>query len=117
VARGLLYVLLVLSNTLALALSLRGMTQMGSVLGTVTNTGTNFAASALLGWTVFGETLTLVWWAGAGMIVAGTVLVATGASSTDAERRGGEEGEGETAAAAAAAATSSAGGTRRRKKA
>jgi drug/metabolite transporter (DMT)-like permease len=116
VARGLLYVLLVLSNTLALALSLRGMTQMGSVLGTVTNTGTNFAASALLGWTVFGETLTLVWWAGAGMIVAGTVLVATGASSTDAERRGGEEGEGETAAAAAAA-TSSAGGTRRRKKA
>ncbi|XP_065183295.1 transmembrane protein 42-like [Sycon ciliatum] len=41
---------------------------------TVINTTANFISSAALGWLVFGETLSLLWWAGAACMLSGLAL-------------------------------------------
>lgn len=37
---------------------------------------------ALLGWAIFGESLSLLWWFGGTLIAAGTVLVASGSAAS-----------------------------------
>ena len=87
VTRGTLFAILITINSLALGLNLRGMSQMGSTLGTILSTGTNFSMSAFLGYLLFHEQLTLQWWIGASFIIIGTLLISIGTStgSTDKE--------------------------------
>jgi uncharacterized membrane protein len=41
----------------------------------IVNTASNFIVTALLGAIVFGEKLPLLWWVGAGFLVAGSVVI------------------------------------------
>ncbi|KAG6063689.1 hypothetical protein E4U32_000987 [Claviceps aff. humidiphila group G2b] len=56
----------------------------------VLNTGTNFVVTALLGLVIFSEALPPMWWAGAGLLVVGNVVVGR---KDEGERK--EVGEGE----------------------
>lgn len=56
----------------------------------VLNTGTNFVVTALLGLVIFSEALPPMWWAGAGLLVVGNVVVGR---KDEGERK--EAGEGE----------------------
>jgi drug/metabolite transporter (DMT)-like permease len=46
-----------------------------AIQANVVNTAANFVAAALLGLALFGESLPPLWWAGAGLLVAGTVMI------------------------------------------
>eukprot|EP00731_Ephydatia_muelleri_P027029 Em0018g1129a len=46
-----------------------------TVEATVTNSSANLFFTAVLGNAVFGETLSLQWWAGASLIVMGLVII------------------------------------------
>ncbi|ORX63269.1 hypothetical protein BCR32DRAFT_298486 [Anaeromyces robustus] len=48
-----------------------------SIQVTVINTATNFCLTAILGYLIFNEPLSLQWWFGASLIVVGTVLLNT----------------------------------------
>jgi drug/metabolite transporter (DMT)-like permease len=80
--RGLLTVLLIVLNSYALGMYVRGMRESGSLVATVLNTAISFLCSAVFGFVLFGEHLPPLWWAGAASIVAGVVLLATSASSS-----------------------------------
>src|ERR1700755_772243 len=41
----------------------------------IVNTASNFIITALLGAIVFGEKLPILWWLGAGLLVAGSVVI------------------------------------------
>ncbi|KAG6088106.1 hypothetical protein E4U15_006755 [Claviceps sp. LM218 group G6] len=56
----------------------------------VLNTGTNFVVTALLGLVIFSEALPPMWWAGAGLLVVGNVVVGR---KDEGERKGVREGE------------------------
>jgi len=56
-----------------------------SVHVSVLNTGTNFLIAALAGRVVFGESLPPQWWLGAGLLMAGCVVVGRG-SGHDGEK-------------------------------
>ncbi|XP_059608049.1 transmembrane protein 42 [Phlebotomus argentipes] len=47
----------------------------GSVVATSVSSGTNYFASALLGWMIFGESTTLLWWFGTSLILTGIILI------------------------------------------
>ncbi|XP_068698033.1 transmembrane protein 42-like [Montipora capricornis] len=53
--------------------SLRG--SVSSATATVTNTGSNFISTAILGCLLFGETLSMRWWFGTSLILTGLTLV------------------------------------------
>ncbi|KAL9976047.1 hypothetical protein ACROYT_G013281 [Oculina patagonica] len=53
--------------------SLRGSSS--SATATVTNTGSNFICTALLGFLLFGEALSARWWLGTSLILTGLVLI------------------------------------------
>ncbi|KAG6033071.1 hypothetical protein E4U19_006945 [Claviceps sp. Clav32 group G5] len=57
----------------------------------VLNTGTNFVATALLGLVIFSEALPPMWWAGAGLLVVGNVVV--GRKDEGERKEVGEGGE------------------------
>jgi drug/metabolite transporter (DMT)-like permease len=46
-----------------------------AVHANVVNTAANFVVAALLGLAVFGERLPPLWWAGAALLVTGTVII------------------------------------------
>ncbi|KAF1821402.1 uncharacterized protein K489DRAFT_321608 [Dissoconium aciculare CBS 342.82] len=46
-----------------------------SVQVSVINTSANFMATAILGMVVFGEELPALWWVGAAMLIAGSVII------------------------------------------
>lgn len=43
----------------------------------VINTAANFIITAFLGALIFGETLPLLWWIGAMLLIAGSVIIGT----------------------------------------
>ncbi|XP_077982116.1 uncharacterized protein LOC144437132 [Glandiceps talaboti] len=49
-----------------------------SVEATIINTAANFFFSAFLGMVLFGETLSLVWWFGASLIIVGLLFIHKG---------------------------------------
>ncbi|KAG6286016.1 hypothetical protein E4U09_006935 [Claviceps aff. purpurea] len=57
----------------------------------VLNTGTNFVITALLGLVIFSEALPPMWWAGAGLLVVGNVVV--GRKDEGERKEVGEGGE------------------------
>lgn len=58
----------------------------------VLNTAANFFATALLGAAVFGEALGATWWAGAALLVAGSVIIGRRDGSAMAGKK--KHGEG-----------------------
>jgi len=46
-----------------------------SVVATVTNTASNFFFTAVCGWVIFGEDLSLIWWTGALLILIGLLVI------------------------------------------
>lgn len=53
----------------------------------VVNTASNFIITALLGALVFGEKLPMLWWVGAGFLVAGSVVIG-GRDSREEKEKG-----------------------------
>lgn len=53
----------------------------------IMNTSTNFMITAFLGFAIFSESLPPMWWAGAGLLVAGNVILGRAEkASADKER-------------------------------
>ena len=95
--RGLFFVALLLLNSVGMMLYLKGMKKSGALVATVVNTATSTICTAIFGYALFGEALSLKWGLGAAMICIGVVLL------SDAKARAGGS-EGAAAAVAAAAA-------------
>lgn len=88
-----------LSNIIMWILFTRALTAASSTTQvSILNTSANFMVTAVLGLIVFGEKLPLGWWAGASLLIAGTVVIgaqkeeekskAGGADTTGAESVG-----------------------------
>lgn len=60
----------------------------------VMNTSSNFVLTAILGFAIFSEALPPLWWVGAAMLVAGSVIVGR-KDEGKSEAKGGEGGVGE----------------------
>ncbi|KAK4988595.1 hypothetical protein LTR66_007281 [Elasticomyces elasticus] len=83
--RSVFFALNLLSNATMWTLFTRALTLATSTVRvSITNTSANFMLTAALGVPVFGEALPPLWWAGAGLLVAGSVIIG----------RRGEEGLG-----------------------
>jgi len=54
----------------------------------ILNTSANFMVTAILGLIIFGEKLPLGWWAGASLLIAGTVVI--GAQKEEEKAKGTE---------------------------
>lgn len=76
--RALSLVVMVIINTSGIALSVKGMQQIGSTLHTVLTVITNILLSALLSWVLFSEHLSPRWWIGAAIISCGVALLVSG---------------------------------------
>ncbi|KAI1759435.1 hypothetical protein GGR53DRAFT_148896 [Hypoxylon sp. FL1150] len=57
----------------------------------IINTSTNFVITALLGLAIFAESLPPLWWAGAGLLVAGNVIIGRGKQEEGSAESGAEE--------------------------
>jgi uncharacterized membrane protein len=64
-----------------------------AVQANVVNTSSNFVCSALLGVLLFDEKLPGMWWIGAGLLVAGTVVIGMRAGDDEEEKAGDIENE------------------------
>lgn len=64
------------ANAAMTSFYVRALHASGSVQATVIATALNFLLSGAAGWAVFGEPLSLQWWAGAGLTLMGVALVA-----------------------------------------
>ncbi|OQN97363.1 hypothetical protein B0A48_16427 [Cryoendolithus antarcticus] len=56
-------------------LTTTALTSSCTVRVSVLNTSANFFVTAILGWGVFGEKLPALWWLGASLLVAGSVII------------------------------------------
>ncbi|KAJ5563299.1 Pyridoxamine 5'-phosphate oxidase [Penicillium sp. DV-2018c] len=76
IVRGACLALNILCNVIMWALFTRALTAGPSTTKvSITNTASNFLATALLGMIVFSEAVGGLWWVGAGMMGAGCILV------------------------------------------
>ncbi|XP_017776694.1 PREDICTED: transmembrane protein 42 [Nicrophorus vespilloides] len=57
-----------------------------SLSATVTSAATNYLLSAISGFLIFGEVTSLIWWAGAGLVLLGLILIVT-ESEEDMEKK------------------------------
>jgi drug/metabolite transporter (DMT)-like permease len=57
----------------------------------VLNTSANFVCAALAGNAIFGESLPGLWWVGAALLIAGTVIIGKRATGAETERVGEEK--------------------------
>jgi drug/metabolite transporter (DMT)-like permease len=73
----------ILLNGAMLSFFLVAMQRSGSAAATVVNSTVNFLSAGLLGWIIFGETLSLQWWLGSLVIILGVSLI----SSSSSERK------------------------------
>ncbi|KAI9652731.1 MAG: hypothetical protein M1831_006624 [Alyxoria varia] len=88
-----------LSNAIMWILFTRALTAATSTTQvSILNTSCNFMVTALLGWLVFSETLPVGWWAGAALLVAGSVVIGA--------REGGDAEQSKEATGAVALETS-----------
>jgi drug/metabolite transporter (DMT)-like permease len=73
--RGLCLLAMVACNALMLGCFVEGMQESGSVAGTALASAANFIVSAFLGWFLFQEDHSSLWWYGFAMVLVGTVLL------------------------------------------
>lgn len=80
------------SNAVMWILFTRALTAATSTTQvSILNTSANFMVTAILGLIIFGEKLPLGWWAGASLLIAGTVVI--GAQKEEEKVREGGQGE------------------------
>ncbi|KAK8163545.1 hypothetical protein BC567DRAFT_233700 [Phyllosticta citribraziliensis] len=93
--RGFFFLLNLLFNAIMWALFTRALTLASSTVRvSIINTSANFMLTALLGALIFSESLPGIWWLGAAMLVAGSVVIGRRDES-------GDDGEGKAAGARA----------------
>jgi len=59
----------------------------------IMNTSSNFMITAILGFIIFSEALPPLWWAGAGLLVAGSVITGRACKEDDDVKEEGQDGE------------------------
>ncbi|KAI0214071.1 hypothetical protein LSAT2_000839 [Lamellibrachia satsuma] len=73
--------LIFICNALMWTLFVKSLQTCSSSLeATVTNTAANFFFTAIIGWSFFHESLSLMWWFGSSLTVMGLVLIHRGMS-------------------------------------
>ncbi|OJD40732.1 transcription initiation factor iia small subunit [Diplodia corticola] len=93
--RGVFFLLNLLFNAIMWGLFTRALTLASSTVRvSIINTSANFMITAILGALVFGESLPGLWWLGAAMLVAGSVIIGRREEKTikGTESAGGAEG-------------------------
>lgn len=96
--RGTFFGLNIVFNIAMWALFTAALTRSSSTTRTsIVNVSSNFFITAVLGAMIFGEKLPLGWWAGAGLLAAGNVVIGR---REEAEKPGGTIGLDETVAEA-----------------
>lgn len=76
------------SNALMWTLFTKSMNLSNSVTATVINSGVNYFSSAVFGLLLFGETLSLKWWAGSSLILLGLfIMINYSSSNTTKEQK------------------------------
>ncbi|KAI5813335.1 hypothetical protein BZA77DRAFT_121894 [Pyronema omphalodes] len=89
VVRGIFFVLNLAFNAIMWTLFTAALSRGNSATTvSVINTTSNFLAAAMFGWYFFGEALPGSWWIGAGMLIAGSVVI----SRKDVMKKKEEEG-------------------------
>ncbi|XP_058055394.1 transmembrane protein 42 [Anopheles bellator] len=58
-----------------------------SLVASLASAATNYVASAILGWLIFDEQTTIVWWIGTSLVLAGLLLLITGTDQEDQQRK------------------------------
>ena len=58
----------------------------------IMNTSSNFMITAILGFIIFSEALPPLWWAGAGLLVAGSVITGRACKEDDEAKDGEADG-------------------------
>lgn len=77
-----------ISNAIMWILFTRALTAASSTTQvSILNTSANFMVTAILGLIMFGEKLPLGWWAGASLLIAGTIVIGAQREEEKAERR------------------------------
>lgn len=70
--------LMLISNALVWTFFVRALhSSGGSLVATVTSASTNYCLSAVFGYFVFGESMSLVWWFGTSLVIIGLILIGT----------------------------------------
>ncbi|KAF2744302.1 hypothetical protein M011DRAFT_408889 [Sporormia fimetaria CBS 119925] len=93
--RALFFGLNLLFNAIMWGLFTRALTLASSTVRvSVINTSANFMITAVLGALIFSETLPGLWWLGAAMLVAGSVIIGRREAATAKEGDGTSAGEG-----------------------
>lgn len=94
VLRGIFFGLNIVFNIAMWALFTAALTRSSSTTRTsIVNVSSNFFITAILGAMIFGEKLPLLWWAGAGLLAAGNVVIGR---REEGEKPGGTIGLDET---------------------
>ncbi|XP_043280942.1 transmembrane protein 42 [Venturia canescens] len=74
--KSFLLVVMVVSNTAGCTLFVKSLQGSGSSLpATVVSAATNYFCSALIGFLVFGESTSLMWWCGTSLVLLGLILI------------------------------------------
>nr|CAH7713281.1 unnamed protein product [Callosobruchus chinensis] len=87
VVRVLLFVMMILCNAAVWRFFVRGLQESGSVRATAISSSTNYICSAIIGFAVFGEVTSLLWWSGMILIILGLVLIVTDQEEDDAKEK------------------------------
>lgn len=86
--RGFFFLLNLLFNAIMWALFTRALTLASSTVRvSIINTSANFVLTALLGALIFAESLPGIWWLGAAMLVAGSVVIGRRDDGADGEAK------------------------------
>ncbi|CAI8021608.1 Transmembrane protein 42 [Geodia barretti] len=82
------FILLFLSNAVMWALFVRALQGCGSTVeAAVANSGSNFIFTALFGIFLFGESVSLMWWFGASLVVLGLVVIQHGVRDPESDKK------------------------------
>ncbi|KAI9752838.1 MAG: hypothetical protein M4579_005453 [Chaenotheca gracillima] len=106
IVRGVFFVLNLVFNGIMWALFTASLARSPSATRvSIINTSANFMLTALMGWTIFSESLPPLWFLGAALLVGGSVIIG---------KRGEGEGDSPTQTGEGRASTGSEGGSRER---
>ncbi|XP_070574659.1 transmembrane protein 42-like [Ptychodera flava] len=82
--RFLCFAMIFLFNAMMWTLFVKSLRKCSSSLeATLINTATNFFVSGVMGQMLFGETMSLLWWFGASLIVIGLLFVHRGTAASE----------------------------------
>lgn len=69
---------MIATNSMMLTVFVRGLHQTDSLTATISSAAVNFVFTGVVGRGVFQETLTALWWYGAGTILVGMMMIMYG---------------------------------------